>query len=259
MPRLAARIEYLGTAYAGWQRLSHIVSIQEQLERALSAIADHPVLVQAAGRTDAGVHALAQIIHFDTQAERPLRGWILGANAKLPPDISIRWVQPVAERFHARHSALGRSYRYVIHNSPSRSALSLHRAAFWPRPLDADAMHRAARCLLGEQDFSALRDSECQSRTAMRCVTQVDVQRRGEFVVLDVSANAFLHHMVRNITGTLLEVGMGRQPESWVAEVMASRDRKLAGMTAPADGLTFIGPRYAEEWGLPSTEWPPLP
>ena len=253
MPRLAARIEYLGTAYSGWQRLSHIVSVQQHVEEALGAVAAHPVRVHAAGRTDAGVHALGQVVHFDTPVQRSPRGWLLGSNVHLPPDISVRWVQPVDERFHARHSALGRSYRYVIHNSPGRSALALNRAAFWPRALDAEAMHEAAQCLLGEQDFSALRDSECQSSTPMRCVTRLQVWRRDEFVVLEVSANAFLHHMVRNITGTLLEVGMGRQPLSWVAEVMASRDRKLAGITAPAEGLTFVGPEYPVQFRLPAT------
>ena len=259
MSRWAARIEYLGTAYSGWQRLAHIRSVQQEVETAIASVAAHPVVVHAAGRTDAGVHGLGQVIHFDSPSIRSERGWMLGCNVSLPPDISVRWVMPVADHFHARYKAFARHYRYVIHNSSARSAMALHRAAFWPRPLDAGAMHQAARCLIGEQDFSALRDSECQSSTPMRKVTRVDVWRAGEFVVLDVSANAFLHHMVRNIAGTLMEVGMGRQPVAWVAQVLASRDRKLAGMTAPAGGLTFIGPEYPAEFGLPEMPKPWFP
>ena len=252
--RWAARVEYDGRAYAGWQSLPHNRSVQAEVERGLSAVAGHPVRVMAAGRTDAGVHALGQIVHFDSPARRSEMSWMLGANVNLPTDVSLRWVQPVAETFHARFTALQRHYRYVMHNGRARSALSASRAGFWPRTLDADAMHRAAQTLVGEQDFSALRDSQCQSPTAMRCVKSIRVWRSGEFVVLDISANAFLHHMVRNTVGTLLEVGQGKRPVEWVAEVLASRDRRCAGMTAAAEGLTFIGPEYPPEYGLP-----PLP
>ena len=257
--RWAAGVEYLGGRYAGWQRLAHIVSVQGSLEKALSVVADHPVEVVAAGRTDAGVHALGQVVHFDTIATRTPMAWLLGSNVHLPDDISLRWVQPVALDFHARHKAYARRYRYVFHNSRARSALLLGRASFWPRPLDAQAMHRAAQSLLGEQDFSALRDSECQSPTAMRNVSMVSVWRSGECVVIDIRANAFLHHMVRNIAGTLAEVGQGKRPESWVAEVLASRNRACAGMTAPPEGLTFIGPSYATEWGIPPAPEPWFP
>ncbi len=259
MSRYAAGVEYQGTDFAGWQSLQGLRTVQATVEAALSKVADHPVHVTAAGRTDAGVHALQQVIHFDTDATRSDYAWLLGPNTNLPRDVNLRWVQPVSLDFHARYKAVARSYRYVIHNHRARSALLLNRAAWWPQALDAEAMHAAARCLLGEHDFSAFRDSQCQSPTAMRRLDAVDVQRRGDFVVLDVRGNAFLHHMVRNITGTLAEVGMGRQPVSWVAEVLAGRDRKKAGMTAPAGGLYFVGPQYPAEFALPPPPQPWFP
>jgi len=259
MTRWAARIEYIGTAYAGWQRLSHNISVQQKLEEALSIVADHPVQVMAAGRTDAGVHGLGQVVHFDTIAARNVLAWTLGANVHLPPDISLRWAQPVSLDFHARHQALSRRYRYVFHNTRARSAMSASMATFWHRALDADAMHIAAQFLLGEQDFSALRDAECQSPTPMRNVQAIAVWRCGEFVVIDISANAFLHHMVRNIAGTLAEVGQGKRPIGWVAEVLASRDRRNAGITAPPNGLYFVGPEYPAHYGLPAPPEPWFP
>ena len=257
--RWAAGLEYLGTAYAGWQALTDNRSLQATVEQALSRIADHPVTVTAAGRTDAGVHALQQVIHFDTSAERSAHAWLLGTNSLLPSDISLSWLTPVRADFHARHSARGRRYRYVIHNSRARSAVLHERAAWWPLPLDEAAMHRAGQALLGEQDFSAFRDSQCQSPTAMRNVTQLRVWRTGSFVVMDIEANAFLHHMVRNIIGTLAEVGLGKQPEAWVAEVLASRDRKRAGINAPPEGLSFVGPAYPAEFELPPRPEPWFP
>lgn len=251
MTRWAARVEYQGGAYAGWQRLPHNRSVQAELESALSAVAAEPVQVYAAGRTDAGVHALGQVVHFDSAARRNELAWLLGGNIQLPPDISLRWVRPVADDFHARHRALQRRYRYLIHNARGRSALSQGLAAFWPRALDAAAMHEAGQLLLGERDFSAFRDSQCQSPTPMRCVSSLLVRRSGEFVAIDIAANAFLHHMVRNISGSLIEIGQGKQPMAWLGEVLTSRDRRRAGMTAPAQGLTFIGPDYPPEYGLP--------
>ncbi len=256
MSRYAAGVEYLGTAFSGWQALKGLRTVQATLEAALSRVADHPVTIVAAGRTDAGVHALQQVIHFDTDARRSDYAWLLGTNTNLSQDLNLRWIQPVADAFHARYKAVARGYRYVIQNHRARSALLFNRAAWWPQPLDAEAMHAAAQCLIGEHDFSAFRDSQCQSPTAMRRLISIDVQRRGDFVVLDVCGNAFLHHMVRNLTGTLAEVGLGRQPPSWVAEVLASRDRKQAGMTAPAAGLYFVGPQYPAEFALPP---PPAP
>jgi tRNA pseudouridine38-40 synthase len=253
--RWAAEVEYLGTAYSGWQAQSHVPSVQGALEAALSRVAAHPVAVAAAGRTDTGVHGFAQIVHFDSDAARSAYAWLLGTNSNLPDDIALRWVQPVRADFHARHSALARRYRYVIHNSRARSALLAGRATWINWTLDADAMHRAAQSLIGELDFSAFRGSECQSTTPMRCVTDIEVRRSGEFVWLGIRANAFLHHMVRNIAGTLIEVGQGKQPESWVAEVLASRDRTRAGMNAPAAGLYFVAADYPAEFGLP----PPPP
>jgi tRNA pseudouridine38-40 synthase len=251
MTRWAAAVEYQGSAYAGWQAQAHAASVQATLQAAISKVAAHPVEVFAAGRTDAGVHAFNQIVHFDSTADRSAYAWLLGVNSNLPEDISLRWVQPVAERFHARHSATARSYRYLIHNQRARSALLAVRAAWITWTLDADAMDRAAQVLLGEQDFSAFRGAECQSTTPMRRVLDVRVRRHGDFVLLDIRANAFLHHMVRNIAGTLIEVGSGKRPESWVGEVLASRDRTRAGMNAPACGLYFMNVEYPAEFAIP--------
>lgn len=257
--RWAARVEYHGAAYAGWQRLSHNRSVQGELEQALSKIADHRVEVMAAGRTDAGVHGLGQIVHFDSPAPRNELAWMLGGNIHLPDDISLRWAQPVSADFHARYKAVARRYRYVFLNSRARSALLEGRVGFWPRQLDASRMHAAAQALLGERDFSAFRDSECQSRSAFRNLSAITVWRHQEFVVMDVRANAFLHHMVRNIAGTLAEVGQGKRPVEWVAEVLEQRQRALAGMTAPSEGLYFVGPEYPAEFGLPPPPEPWFP
>lgn len=252
MTRWAAAVEYVGTRYSGWQSQPHAISVQGELEAVLSKVAAHPVAVSAAGRTDAGVHGWAQVVHFDSPAARSPYAWLLGSNSQLPPDIALRWVQPVREDFHARHSALARRYRYVIHNHRARSALLADRATWLAWTLDADAMHRAAQALVGELDFSAFRGSQCQSTTPMRCVTDIAVRRERDFVLLDIRANAFLHHMVRNIVGTLLEVGYRRRPEAWVAEVLAGRDRNLAGMNAPAQGLYFVAADYPDEFGIPA-------
>lgn len=256
MQRWAAGVEYLGSAYAGWQRQTAAHSLQEQVEIALSQVADHAISVITAGRTDAGVHALQQVIHFDSAAARNPRAWLLGANTHLPHDINLRWVQPVSAGFHARFGAVSRSYRYVICNHPARSALLHDRSAWWPQTLDAPAMHRAAQALVGQHDFSAYRDAQCQAKSAIREMHSLSVLRRGDFIVLDILGNAFLHHMVRNIAGTLIKVGQGREPESWPGEVLTQRNRKLAGITAPAAGLYFIGPQYPAEFGLPP---PPIP
>jgi tRNA pseudouridine38-40 synthase len=257
MTRWCAGVEYLGGAYAGWQaQAAAAPSVQAALERALARVADHGLAVTAAGRTDAGVHALQQVIHFDSTAARSAYAWTLGVNSNLPPDISLRWVQSVADHFHARFSAVRRSYRYVIHNHRARSAVLEGRVGWWTYPLDAAAMHAGAQSLVGEHDFSAFRDSQCQSRTPMRRVERIDVTRKGDFVVIDVTGNAFLHHMVRNITGVLAEIGQGRRPISWSAEVLQGRDRTRAAMTVPACGLYFVGPAYPAEFALPS---PPTP
>ena len=256
MTRWAAGIEYLGTGYGGWQAQKQVRSVQETVEAALSRIADHTFRVSCAGRTDAGVHAFQQVVHFDTQAERSAYAWLLGANSILPPEISLRWVQPASPDFHARYSATARHYRYVIHNHRARSAVLAHRAAWWPLTLDAQAMHEAAQALVGTHDFTAFRHSQCQSPTPIRNLQRIHIYRQNEFVVMDICANAFLHHMVRNIIGALSAVGLGRQPANWIADVLASRDRAQAGFKAPPDGLYFVGPEYPAEFALPL---PPRP
>jgi len=250
--RWAAGVEYDGRAYAGWQIQHHANSVQAALESVLSSVADHPVQTQCAGRTDAGVHALQQVVHFDSDAPRQARGWLLGTNARLPDDISLRWVVPVPDDFQARHTASGRRYCYVIADGSARSALLGGRAAWVRRRLDADAMHAAAQALLGERDFSAFRGAQCQSSTPWRCVTDVAVRRVRAGLVIEIRANAFLHHMVRNIAGSLIEVGEGKRPIPWIAELLAGGDRTCAGMTAPAEGLYFVGPDYPAEFGLPA-------
>lgn len=233
--------------------------MQAELETALSSIADHPLATVVAGRTDAGVHAYGQVVHFDSPAPRSAYAWTLGTNARLPPDVSLRWIKPVAADFDARRSAVSRHYRYVIHNHRARSALLGDRSGWFTPALDAAAMHRAAQALIGEHDFSAFRAAECQSKTPMRRLQAIRVWRSGDFVVADVQGNAFLHHMVRNIVGVLIEIGQGRRAESWSGEVLAGRDRRLAGITAPAAGLYFVGPEYPSRFDLPSPAHPWLP
>lgn len=225
----------------------------------LSAVADHPVKVTAAGRTDAGVHACNQVIHFDTEAPRLPHAWLFGANSQLARDVSLRWVQPVDGAFHARYSATARRYRYVMYVSRARSALLEHRAAWVVGALDAAAMHRAAQALVGEHDFSGFRDSRCQSRSPMRKLHAVSVWGRGGFVVLDVQANAFLHHMVRNIAGVLMAIGLGEQAESWTRTVLEGRSRAAGGVTAVPGALYFVGPQYPGHFGLPAAPEPWFP
>lgn len=235
--RVALVLEYDGSAYAGWQAQKDGPSIQACLEAALSGVADAAVTVTCAGRTDAGVHALAQVAHFDAPVPRPPRAWVLGANSRLPADIAVRWAGPVDAGFHARFSARARSYAYLILNRRQRPAL-LHDRVWWtPRPLDARRMDQAARALTGEHDFTSFRAAECQARSPVRELRQITVRRFGDLLRVDVTANAFLHHMVRNLVGTLAVVGRGEAGPDWVAEVLAARDRRRAGMTAPACGL----------------------
>jgi len=259
MTRWAAGLEYLGTRYSGWQWQGHAASIQQEVERVLSAVADHSIKVTAAGRTDAGVHALNQVIHFDSAAARAPHAWLFGANSQLPRDISLRWVQAADAEFHARYSATARSYRYVMWSGRARSALLEGRVAWLIEPLDAERMHRAAQVLVGEHDFSAFRDSGCQSRTPMRNLHAISVRKQGDFSVLDVRANAFLHHMVRNIAGVLIAIGQGKQPESWARAVLESRQRAKGGVTAEPGGLCFVGPEYPARFGLPAVPAPWFP
>jgi tRNA pseudouridine38-40 synthase len=228
------------------------VGIQSVVEAALSTVADHPVEVTAAGRTDAGVHAAMQVIHFDTPATRTERGWVRGATTNLPTQVSVLWAREVPDAFHARYSALARTYRYVILNRTARPAIEADRVAWVRDPLDADRMRTAAEHLVGEHDFSSFRAAECQARTPMRNMQAIGVQRSGEHIVITVRANAFLHHMVRNIAGVLIAIGSGERSTDWSAEVLAVRDRTQGGVTAPPGGLYLAGIRYTPSLGLPS-------
>lgn len=252
MPRYALGVEYDGGAFHGWQRVeAGVRSVQETLETALSSVADHEVRVVCAGRTDAGVHARCQVVHFDSDARRSPQAWALGTTSRLPADVSALWCREVPETFNARFSALARRYRYRILNRQIRPAFE-HQYLTWElRPLDHGRMHAAAQALLGEHDFEAFRSSQCQASHARREMQSIALARIGDEVVMDIQANAFLHHMVRNIVGSLLMVGRGEQPVEWIAELLAGRDRTLAGPTAPAAGLLFVGPGYGKEWGLP--------
>lgn len=251
MPRIAVGIEYDGSGFAGWQQQAEAPTIQRAVQQALSRVCDHPVEITAAGRTDAGVHARCQVGHFESDAPRSERALVLGANTHLPPGIAVRWARRVPGHFHARYSAVARTYRYCILNRSVRSALAAGRAALWHRPLDVDAMRAAAPYLLGQHDFSSLRAAECQSRSPVRDLTALIVERRGDFVLLEVTANAFLHHMVRNIAGLLMHIGMGEAPPEFAAEVLAARDRRIAPATAPAAGLYFWRVHYPAVFGLP--------
>jgi len=233
------------------------VGVQSVVEAALSSVADHPVEITAAGRTDAGVHAYMQVVHFDTQAARTERAWVLGATTNLPAQVSALWAREVPEAFHARYSAIVRTYRYVIFNRMPRPALAADRVCWVRDPLDAERMRTAAAHLVGEHDFTSFRAAECQARSPMRNLHEIGVVRSGEHIVLTVRANAFLHHMVRNIAGVLIAIGAGERPTDWTAEVLAARDRTKGGVTAPPGGLYLAGIRYAPSLGLPSE--PPDP
>jgi tRNA pseudouridine38-40 synthase len=253
LSRFAVGLEYEGTAYAGWQTQQRgVPSIQEHAENAFARIADSPVALVCAGRTDAGVHARLQVAHFDTDAVRPLRGWLLGANTHLPRDISVAWVLPVPDHFHARYSAESRTYRYFIFNRNVRSALVDRRAAHLHRPLDHERMNAATAALVGTHDFSAFRSSECQAKSPVRRLTRLAVERDGDFITIEVTGNAFLHHMVRNIAGLLIAIGQGEQEPGWAQEVLESRDRTRGHVTAPAEGLYFWSVEYPEVFGLPA-------
>lgn len=251
--RIALCVEYDGSAYSGWQaQLSPALrTVQEQLETVLARIADHSLRLVCAGRTDAGVHASGQVVHFEARYERPLKAWVRGANSMLPDSIAVHWAQTVSHDFHARFSALSRRYLYCISNAPVRRALLANRFTLHVPPLDAERMHEAAQLLLGERDFSAFRGAGCQSRTPMRNLMRVDVRRHGNLVLLDIEANAFLLHMVRNIAGVLLAIGDGRRPVEWAGEVLAGRDRTRAAVTAPPQGLCLYQVRYPERFALP--------
>ena len=256
--RVALGIEYSGTAYCGWQKQTHSPSVQESLEKALSEIADQPIEVYCAGRTDTGVHATGQVVSFDIRNERPLKAWLRGANTLLPDDICVRWATNVPDTFHARHSAFSRRYRYVIQNTSHRAAHLTGKVTWVREQLSVTAMHNAAQSLLGEQNFSSFQAASCQSRTPFRYVSEVSVKSFGTFVVIEIAANAFLHHMVRNITGSLLEVGLGRETEDYIELLLSYKDRTKAAVTAKPDGLYLVDVSYPDDFELPSVSLGPL-
>jgi tRNA pseudouridine38-40 synthase len=260
MVRIAVGIEYDGSAFAGWQSQQALRTVQQVLEGALGAVAAEPLSLICAGRTDAGVHARGQVAHFDTHAERTTRSWVLGANSDLPSDLTVTWAMPVAGHFHARYCAESRVYRYRILNRLARSALAAQRAAWVARPLDAVAMGEAAQLLVGEHDFSAFRSSECQAKSPVRRLQRLIVERQGDWITIEAVANAFLHHMVRNIAGLLIAVGKGKAPPAWARSVLEGRDRTRGAATAPPTGLYLWEVRYPRAFGLPapSPEEPPL-
>ena len=225
-------------------------AVQDALESALSIVADAPTRVVCAGRTDAGVHALAQVVHFDTDAIRPDTAWVRGVNTHLPASVAVRWAQPVSSEFHARFSARGRHYRYLLLNRAERPGLMARRVGWFHRQLDADAMAEAAGALLGEHDFSAFRAAECQAKSPVKILRRADVRRHDDLLVFDFEASAFLHHMVRNIVGALVYVGKGAHPPAWIGEILAGRDRARAAPTFEACGLYFAGVDYDPAWQL---------
>lgn len=249
---MAAVVEYDGTDFAGWQSQSHSASVQDAVEAAISFVAGHATRTVCAGRTDSGVHAAGQVVHFDTRAVRTPRAWVLGANTRLPPSIALQWAGEVPAGFHARHAAIRRIYRYYILNRSARSALQRSRTAWIHRPLDAGAMHAAAQILIGEHDFSAFRSIECQSKTPVRRIRRIDVQRSGDTVWLEIEANAYLHHMVRNIVGTLIDVQRKSDPAAAMTRILANADRRHAGVTAPAAGLYLWRVEYPAVYGIPA-------
>jgi tRNA pseudouridine38-40 synthase len=257
--RIALGIEYDGRAFKGWQVQRHNVrTVQDRLEAALQQVAAHPLRVSCAGRTDTGVHAVGQVVHFDTESIRDPRNWVLGSNVNLPADVAVTWAREVAADFHARFSAEARSYRYLILNRQARSSLLAGRATWVRGALDAELMQEAGQVLIGTHDFSSYRAMGCQAKSPVRTLHSLDVVRRGELIELRVHANAFLHHMIRNIAGVLMAIGHGKRPAGWAAEVLELRDRTLGGVTAPPDGLYFERVWYPARFQIPQPSPVPL-
>lgn len=252
MPRIVLGIEYDGSAYAGWQWQAGKRTLQGELQTALSKIANCPIVVHCAGRTDAGVHALEQVVHFDCEIERDIRAWQMGGNSHLPDDIRITWAKPAVGDFHARYSAIARFYRYVILNRPIKSALMRNQTTWCYQALDAERMHSAGQHLIGEHDFSSFRAQSCQSVSPNRLMYFIEVYRQDNLVMIDLCANAFLHHMVRNIAGVLIEIGSGKQPQDWTLALLHLKDRAQAAMTAPPHGLHLGGVFYPEQYKIDS-------
>lgn len=256
--KIALGVEYDGACFYGWQRQKEVPSVQEALEKALSKIANQPIDVQCAGRTDAGVHGTGQVVHFEVETSRPLRAWTMGVNTHLPDSIAVRWAKEVPNEFHARFSATARRYRYVIYNHHLRPGILRHGVSHYHGELDADLMHQAAQYLLGENDFSSFRAVQCQSKTPWRNIHHINVKRHGAYIVIDIQANAFVHHMVRNITGSLIVVGRHEQKPEWIQWLLAQKDRTLAAATAKAEGLYLVEVHYPAAFELPSSPIGPL-
>ncbi len=253
--RIAMGVEYDGADFHGWQRQeAEVRTVQDRMERAISKVADHALGIHCAGRTDAGVHALEQVIHFDTSANRPMRAWVLGTNVNLPQDVSVGWARQVNPDFHARFGATGRHYRYEILNRPTRSGLHRRRAVWSHRPLDEVRMQQAADTLVGTHDFSSYRALACQAKSPVRTLHYLKLSRRGEHVSMETGANAFLHHMVRNIAGVLMAIGRGDEEVGWAREILDLRDRRAGGITAPPEGLFLTRVDYPGEFSLPIGE-----
>jgi tRNA pseudouridine38-40 synthase len=250
--RLALGISYHGQAYEGWQSQLSGRTVQDRLEAALGQFTTQSVSTVCAGRTDAGVHGLMQVVHFDTELQREEFSWVRGTNRFLPRDIAVEWARPVPDEFHSRASAIARRYSYVVLESKVRPSLDAGRVGWVFRPLDGDAMREAAQHVLGEHDFTSFRASACQALSPVKNLTGLEISRRGAYWRFDFEANAFLHHMIRNLMGSLLVIGQGQQPPSWMAEVLTARDRDAAAPTFSPAGLYFLGPVYEPRWGLPS-------
>lgn len=248
--KIALGIEYNGSKFHGWQAQNDVMTLQATLESALSKVANEPIKVVCAGRTDAGVHATNQVVHFESQAKRKTDAWILGTNSYLSSSMSVQWAKEIDDSFHARFSALSRRYQYLIYNKPVRSSLFSAFSTWINYPLDEKKMALAAKTLIGEHDFTSFRSADCQSKTPLRHVFAATVSRREDFVILDIVANSFLHHMVRNIMGVLIEIGSNRKDTSWCLELLEAKNRKLASKTAPPQGLYLTGVRYADTYNI---------
>ncbi|WAJ69198.1 tRNA pseudouridine(38-40) synthase TruA [Catenovulum adriaticum] len=256
--KFALGIEYDGARYSGWQRQQNVPSVQQALEEALSKVVNKTIVVTCAGRTDSGVHATAQVVHFTTDVQREIKALTLGVNANLPKDIAVKWAQIVDDSFDARYSATARRYRYVIYNNPLKSAILPQGITHCYHDLDATKMHQAAQALVGEKDFTSFRAAHCQSNTPFRNIHQVSVTRIGEYIVIDITANAFLHHMVRNIAGSLMEIGKGEQAVNWISELLIAKDRTLAAATAKPNGLYLVRVFYPDSLNIPVVPMGPV-
>lgn len=256
--RYALGIEYDGKNYCGWQRQINVITVQEKLEQALSKIANEPIEVICAGRTDTGVNATNQVIHFDTTKIRKESAWTLGVNTHLPVDIAVSWVKPVEDDFHARFSATARNYRYIIYNNPMRSAILSHGISHYHFNLNEKLMQQGAQHLIGKHDFTSFRTVHCQSHSAIRTIKHCQISRQGKYIIVDIKANAFLHHMVRNIVGSLMRVGQAQETPCWVKKVLLAKNRCVAGVTAPPEGLYFVDVDYPDKFSLPKQPLGPL-